>query len=199
MKKAYIILGVMIISWFLCSCTSAEREKNAATETMENLALLFENKDSDGLKKSFAPFVVDQTNKEGALDKDIHYIMEYFSGSLSSQSMKNYYVTDSVSAGSYKKEICATYIFGTDTASYNIRVLFRTGAVGKYQDTGILSLEIWSQEDIDKAIEQNTSDELDDFKFHSVDGYIGIWYPTVQSDGKVQAGTNSGIKYTTTK
>ena len=54
------------------------------------------------------------------------------------------------------------------------------------------------QEDIDKAVAQNTSDKLDKFKFHSVDGYIGIWYPTERSDGTIQAGTNSGIKYTAT-
>lgn len=196
MKKAYIILGVMIISLFLCSCTSAEREKNAATETMENLAVLFEKQDGDGLKNAFAPFVIEQTNQDGALEEDIHHIMGYFSGSISSQTMKNYYVTDSVKAGGYQKEICATYSFDTDTATYNVRVLFRAVATREYQDTGILMLEIWNQEDIDKAIAQNTSDELDKFKFHSVDGYIGIWYPTEQSDGTIQAGTNSGTKYT---
>lgn len=194
MRKAYAVLSLIMTCLFLCSCTSAEREKNAATETMDELVLLFENEDSDGLKNLFAPFVVEQTNKEGALDEDIHHIMEYFSGSPSSCSVENYYVTDSVSAGSYKKEICATYIFGTEIASYNIRVLFRTKAVGQYRDDGILTLEIWSQEDIDKAIEQNTSDELDGFKFHSVDGYIGIWYPTERSDGTIQAGTKSGRK-----
>lgn len=86
----------------------------------------------------------------------------------------------------------------TDTATYSVRVLFRAAATGEHQDTGILMLEIWSQEDIDKAVAQNTSDELDKFKFHSVDGYIGIWYPTERSDGTIQAGTNSGIKYTAT-
>ena len=195
MRKAYAMLTVMI-SLLLCSCTSAAREENAALETMENLALLFEKQDSDGLKNAFAPFVIEQTNREGALEEDIHHIMGYFSGSISSQTMKNYYVTDSVKAGGYQKEICATYIFGTDVASYNVRVLFRAVATGEYQDTGILMLEIWNQEDIDKAIAQNTSDELDKFKFHSVDGYIGIWYPTEQSDGTIQAGTNSGTKYT---
>ena len=41
MRKAYAMLTVMI-SLLLCSCTSAAREENAALETMENLALLFE-------------------------------------------------------------------------------------------------------------------------------------------------------------
>lgn len=187
-----------MISLLLCSCTSSAREESAALDTMENLALLFEGQDSYGLKNAFAPFVIEQTNQEGALEEDIHHIMEYFSGSISSRSMKNYYVTDSVKAGGYQKEICATYSFDTDIATYSVRVLFRAAATGEHQDTGILMLEIWNQEDIDKAVAQNTSDELDKFKFHSVDGYIGIWYPTERSDGTIQAGTNSGIKYTAT-
>lgn len=197
MRKAYTILGVIIISLFLCSCAGTAQEEKVAAETMENLGLLFQNKDSVALKNMFAQFVIDQTNAEGALDADIQHVMEYFSGSVSSQSMKSYYVTDSSRVDGYKKEICATYIFITDITTYNVRVLFRAVAIGEHEDTGILMLEIWNQEDIDKVIEQNTSDELDKFKFHSVDGYIGIWYPVEKLNGTIQADTNSGIKYAT--
>ena len=129
LRKTYAILVVMI-SLLLCSCTSSAREESAALETMENLALLFEKQDGDGLKNAFAPFVIEQTNQDGALEEDVHHIMEYFSGGISSQTMKNYYVTDSVKAGGYQKEICATYSFDTDTATYSVRALFRVVATG---------------------------------------------------------------------
>ena len=105
------------------------------------------------------------------MDADICHSMDYFSGSVSSQSVKNYYVMDAVKENSYTKEICATYIFRTDAAAYNVRVLFGTGTTGQSEDIGIQMLEIQSQEDIHRAIEQNTSDALDKFKFHSVDGF----------------------------
>ena len=196
MKRIFCLLGVVLLCLSFSACTSAEREEAAATETMENLASFLTTKDSDGLKALFAPFVLDQTNAEGALDADIQHILAYCSGGIVSQSMKNYYVTDSIKPGSYTKDICATYLFDTDTASYTLHVLFRTEAAGDPDGSGIRMLEIWSQEDMDKAIEQNTSDELDKFKFHPVDGYIGIWYPSRQPDGTIQADTTSGIQYT---
>lgn len=196
MKKISCLLGAVLLCLFFSACTSAEREEAAAAETMENLASVLTTKDADGLKALFAPFVLDQTNTEGALDADIRHILAYFSGSIVSQSMQNYYVTDSIKSGSYTKDICATYLFGTDTASYTLRVLFRTEAAGDPEGSGIRMLEIWSQEDIDKVVGQNTSDELDKFKFHPVDGYIGIWYPVKQPDGTIQGDTISGIPYT---
>ena len=197
MKRIFCLLGAVLLCLFFSACTSAEREEAAAAETMENLASVLTTKDADGLKALFAPFVLDQTNAEGALDADIRHILAYFSGSIVSQSMQNYYVTDSIKPDSYTKDICATYLFGTDTVSYTLRVLFRTEAASDPEGSGIRMLEIWSQEDIDKAVGQNTSDELDKFKFHPVDGYIGIWYPAKQPDGTIQADTMSGIPYTT--
>lgn len=195
MKRVSSLLGALLLCLFFSACTSAEREEAAATATMKALASVLTTKDSDGLKALFAPFVVDQTNAEGALDADIQHVLAYCSGSVSSQSMKNYYVADSIKAGSYAKDICATYLFGTDTTSYTLRVLFRTTAAGDPEGS-IRMLEIWSREDMDKATRQNTSDELDKFKFHPMDGYIGIWYPAEQPDGTIQADTNSGIEYT---
>lgn len=196
MKRISCLLGTVLLCLFFSACSSAEREEAAAAETMENLASVLTTKDADGLKALFAPFVLDQTNAEGALDTDIRHILTYFSGSIVSQSMQNYYVTDSIKSGSYTKDICATYLFGTDTASYTLRVLFRTEAAGDPESSGIWMLELWSQEDIDQVVGQNTSDELDKFKFHPVDGYIGIWYPVKQPDGTIQADTISGIPYT---
>lgn len=196
MKRISCLFGVLLFCLFFSACTSAEREEAAAAETMETLASVLTTKDADGLKALFAPFVLDQTNAEGALDADIRHILAYFSGSIVSQSVKNYYVTDSIKPGSCTKDICATYLFDTDTASYTLRVLFRTEAADDPEGSGIRMLEIWSQEDMDKATGQNTSDELDKFKFHPVDGYIGIWYPSRQPDGTIQADTASGIQYT---
>lgn len=50
MRKVYFILTAIIVSLFLSSCSSAEREEDAAAETMEHLPILLEKKDSDGLK-----------------------------------------------------------------------------------------------------------------------------------------------------
>lgn len=194
-KRIFCLLGAVLLCLFFSACSSAEREEAAATATMEALASVLTAKDSDGLKALFAPFVADQTNAEGAFDADIRHIIAYCSGSIVSQSMKNYYVADSIEPGSYTKDICATYLFGTDTASYTLRVLFRMEAADDPEGSGIRMLEIWSQEDMDKATGQNTSDKLDKFKFHPVDGYIGIWYPARQPDGTIRADTTSGIQY----
>jgi hypothetical protein len=84
------------------------------------------------------------------------------------------------------------YLLETPKETYQIRVVMRTSAWGVYKGKGILLMEVWSESDKERAI---TTNDLDHFYFHPVDGFMGIWYPTEDGEGKVVAGTKSGMEF----
>lgn len=193
MKKVFLGFGILIsIFLVLVGFNTYDRDEAAVKRMMGKLVSALEKGSVEDIRSLFAPFVVESTNKDGRLDDDIAYILQYISDDISKSSYKAIHTSDYISRDGYKKDVYCTYLLETPGETYKVHVVMRTSAWGVYKGKGILLMEVWSDSDIERAIATN---DLDDFKFKNSDNFMGIWYPTEDNEGKVAAGTKSGMEF----
>ena len=193
MKKIFLGFGILIsILLVLVGFNAYDRDEAAVKRMMGKLVSALEKDSVEEMRSLFAPFVVESTNKDGRLDDDIAYILQYISDDISQSSYKAIRTSDYISGDGYKKDVYCTYLLETPGETYKVHVVMRTSAWGVYKGKGILLMEVWSESDKERAI---TTNDLDHFYFHPVDGFMGIWYPTEDAEGKVAAGTKSGMEF----
>ena len=192
MRKAVFVIMMCLITC-LVGCGVFQDEESVAAQTLEKLVCAIEDRDAEQVKSLFAPFVVESTNKDGRLDDDIAYILQYISDDISDSSYDDsLHTVDYIGREGYKKDVYCTYLLETLSETYKVHIVMRTSAWGVYKGKGILLMEVWSENDIERAIATN---DLDDFKFKNSDNFMGIWYPTEDDEGKVVAGTKSGMEF----
>lgn len=193
MKKVFVGLGIFIaILLVLVGFNTYDRDESAVKHMMEKLVSALEKGGVEDMRSLFAPFVLKGTNQDGHLDEDIAYILQYISDDISKSSYKGLHTSDYICGEGYKKDVYCTYLLETPGETYKVHVVMRTSAWGVYKGKGILLMEVWSESDIERAI---TTNDLDNFHFRNSDGFMGIWYPTEDNEGKVAAGTKSGMKF----
>ena len=193
MKKVFLGFGILIsIFLVLVGFNAYDRDEAAVKRMMGKLVSALEKGSVEDIRSLFAPFVVESTNKDGRLDDDIAYILQYISDDISKSSYKAIRTSDYISGDGYKKDVYCTYLLETPGETYKVHVVMRTSAWGVYKGKGILLMEVWSESDKERAI---TTNDLGHFYFHPVDGFMGIWYPTEDNEGKVAAGTKSGMEF----
>lgn len=193
MKKVFIGLGIFLSTLLvLVGFNAYDRDEAAVKRMMGKLVSALEKGSVEDMRSLFAPFVVESTNKDGRLDDDIVYILQYISNNISESSYKAIRTSDYISRDGYKKDIYCTYLLETPGETYKVHVVMRTSAWGVYKGKGILLMEVWSGSDIERTI---TTNSLDNFHFRNSDGFMGIWYPTEDDEGKVAAGTKSGMEF----
>lgn len=193
MKKVFLGFGILIsIFLVLVGFNTYDRDEAAVKRMMGKLVSALEKGSVEDIRSLFAPFVVESTNKDGLLDDDIAYILQYISDDISKSSYKAIHTSDYISRDGYKKDVYCTYLLETPGETYKAHVVMRTSAWGVYKGKGILLMEVWSESDIERAIATN---DLDDFKFKNSDNFMGIWYPAEDGEGKVVAGTKSGMEF----
>lgn len=193
MKKVFIGLGISLaILLVLVGFNAYDRDEAAVKGMMGKLVSALEKGSVEDMRSLFAPFVVESTNKDGRLDDDIAYILQYISNDISESSYKAVHTSDYISRDGYKKDVYCTYLLETPGETYKVHVVMRTSAWGVYKGKGILLMEVWSESDIERAI---TTNNLDSFHFRNSDGFMGVWYPTEDNEGKVAAGTKSGMEF----
>lgn len=194
MKKIFLGFGILIsIFLVLVGFNAYDRDEAAVKRMMGKLVSALEKDSVEELRSLFAPFVVKGTNQDGHLDEDIAYILQYISNDISESSYDDsLHTVDHIGREGYKKDVDCMYLLETPKETYQIRVVMRTSAWGVYKGKGILLMEVWSESDKERAI---TTNDLDHFYFHPVDGFMGIWYPTEDAEGKVAAGTKSGMEF----
>lgn len=190
MKKAWIVLAAAIL--LLAGCTAFGGEEKAADRMREKLVCALQDRSVEEVRSLFAPFAVKATNREGLLDEDIAYILEYISGDISGSSVKSCHVSDSISPEGYKKDVTATCLLDTTEGSYKLSLVLRTSAWGTYKGKGFLSLEVWSEAD---AKQVSATHPAKGFHFQIPKGHLGIWYPVTDSAGNLVAGTKSGREF----
>lgn len=188
-----VILAIVIcLTICLVGCGTFQDEESVAEQMLEKLVCAIEDSDSEKVKSLFAPFVVESTNKDGYLEDDIAYILQYISDDISESSYSALYTSDYINGEGYRKNVDCIYLLESPDEIYKVHVVIRTSAWGVYKGKGILLMEVWSENDIERAIDTNN---LDDFKFRNSDNFMGIWYPTEDDEGKVVAGTKSGMEF----
>lgn len=193
MKKVFFGFGILIsIFLVLVGFNAYDRDEAAVKRMMGKLVSALEKGSVEDIRSLFAPFVVESTNKDGRLDDDIAYILQYISDDISKSSYKAIRTSDYISGDGYKKDVYCTYLLETPGETYKVHVVMRTSAWGVYKGKGILLMEVWSESDIERTI---TTNNLDNFHFRNSDGFMGIWYPTEDAEGKVAAGTKSGMEF----
>ena len=194
MKKVFLGFGILIsIFLVLVGFNAYDRDEAAVKRMMGKLVSALEKGSVEDMRSLFAPFVVESTNKDGRLDDDIAHILQYISNDISESSYDDsLHTVDYIGREGYKKDVDCMYLLETPRETYQIRVVMRTSAWGVYKGKGILLMEVWSESDIERTI---TTNNLDNFHFRNSDGFMGIWYPTEDAEGKVAAGTKSGMEF----
>ena len=183
MKKIFLGFGILIsILLVLVGFNAYDRDEAAVKRMMEKLVSALEKDSVEEMRSLFAPFVVESTNKDGRLDDDIAYILQYISDDISQSSYKAIRTSDYISGDGYKKDVYCTYLLETPGETYKVHVVMRTSAWGVYKGKGILLMEVWSESDIERTI---TTNNLDNFHFRNSEGFMGIWYPTEDAEGNM--------------
>lgn len=192
-RTPLIVLGVIVLLLFaMVGFNAYDREEAAVKRMMVKFVSALERGSVEDIRSLFAPFVVEGTNQDGHLDEDIAQILQYIPDDISESSYYGLHTVDYISREGYKKDIDCVYRIETPGETYNVHVVMRTSAWGVYKSKGILFMEVWSESDIERAI---TTNNLDNFHFRDSDDFMGIWYPTEDSEGKLVAGTKSGMEF----